>query len=243
MSQNYKTAIVVGASSGMGYELTKLLAQSGCKVAAIARREDRLKNLQEQFPDQVIPITHDVTHFAEVPQTFQNATDQLGGLDLIIYSSGVMPEVGFHEFNFAKDKSMIDVNLLGAIAWINLAAERMGNTGHGSIVAIGSVAGERGRSKQPVYNTSKAALHTYMEAIRNRIARTGVKVVTVKPGPTETEMTADLHLKGAMPVEQAAAKILALSGKTGEYFLKPAHAVAFFIIRNFPSWLFRKLKV
>lgn len=243
MNPNYKFAIIVGASSGMGRELATKLAESGCKVAAIARRIDRLEELQSQFPQQIIPIQHDVTDFDSVPTVFQDATNKLGGLDLVIYASGVMPEVGFHEFNFKKDKSMIDVNLLGAIAWINVAAERMENTRHGSIVAIGSVAGERGRSGQPAYNTSKAALHTFMEAIRNRIARHGIKVVTIKPGPTETEMTADLHLKGAMNASDAAEKILQLSSKTGEHFLKPTHAIAFFIIRNFPSWLFRKLKV
>lgn len=243
MTPQWKHAIVVGASSGIGREITLQLAKSGCKVAAIARRVDRLEALANDHPKTIIPLQHDVTDFESVPAAFQQATKLLGGLDLIIYASGVMPSVGFHEFDFEKDKAMVDVNLLGAIAWINQAADRMQGTRHGSIVAISSVAGERGRSGQPVYNTTKAALNTYMEAVRNRIARYGVKVVTVKPGPTETEMTKDLHLKGAMPADQAAAKIIALAGKTGEHFLKPTHAIAFFIIRNFPSWLFRKLKV
>ena len=239
----WKHAIIVGASSGIGREIAVQLAEQGTKVAALARRIDRLEDLAKQFEGKILPFEHDVTDYDSVPEAFQNVTKELGGLDLIVYASGVMPEVGFHEYNFEKDKSMIDVNLLGAIAWINQAAERMENTRHGSIVAIGSVAGERGRSGQPVYNTTKAALHTYMEAIRNRIARYGVKVVTIKPGPTNTEMIQHLHFKGAMPVDQAATKIIKLSDKTGEHFLKPTHAIAFFIIRNFPSWLFRKLKV
>lgn len=239
----WKHAIIVGASSGIGREIAKQLAESGCHVAVIARRTDRLQELADKHPGKVIPYAHDVTNFDEVPRVFQEVTQALGGLDLIVYASGVMPEVGFHEYNFEKDKAMIDVNVLGAIAWINQAAERMENTRHGSIVAIGSVAGDRGRSGQPVYNTSKAAVATYMEAIRNRIARHGVKVVTVKPGPTETEMIKHLHFKNAMPVEKAAAKIIQLSTKTGEHYLKITHAVAFAIIRNFPSWLFRKLKV
>lgn len=239
----WKHAIVVGASSGIGREIAVQLAKSGCKVAAVARRIDRLEDLAKAHEGKILPFAHDVTQFEEVPTLFQQITKDLGGFDLIVYASGVMPEVGFHEFNFEKDKAMVDVNLLGAIAWINQAAERMENTKHGSIVCIGSVAGERGRSGQPVYNTTKAAVATYMEAIRNRIARHGVKVVTVKPGPTATEMTKDLHLKGAMPADQAAAKIIKLSTKTGEHFLKPSHALIFMIIRNFPSWLFRKLKV
>lgn len=227
----------------MGAELVRLLAASGAKVAAIARRQDRLEALAAQYPGQVFAFAHDVKTCDEVPALFEEATKQIGGFDLIVYASGVMPDVGWHEYNFCKDKEMVEVNLLGAIAWLNQAAIRLENTRHGSIVAVGSVAGDRGRAGQPVYNTTKAALTTYMEALRNRLARYGVRVVTVKPGPTETEMTEHLHLKGTMRAEDAARRILALADKTGEHYLKPTHAVAFAIIRNIPSWLFRKLKI
>ena len=138
---------------------------------------------------------------------------------------------------------MVEVNFLGAIAWLNEAASRFENTKHGTIVALGSVAGDRGRAGQPVYNATKAGLTTYMEALLNRLGRLGVKVVTVKPGPTLTEMTEKLHLKGAMPAPSAARLILAKSDSSGEHYLKPTHAVAFAIIRAIPSWLFQKLKI
>ena len=239
----FKHAIVVGASSGIGRELVRQLASDGSKVVAVARRADRLEELRSEFPDHVVPVVHDVTEFAEVPFVFQEATKALGGLDLIVYASGVMPEVGWHEFSFAKDREMVDVNVLGLVAWVNAAADRMQNTKHGSIVAIGSVAGDRGRSKQPVYNASKAFVATYMEAIRNRLARYGVKVVTVKPGPVQTEMTASLHIKGAMPADVAAAKILAASDKTGEHYLKLTHRIVFYVLKRVPSPIFRRLKI
>ncbi len=241
--KKYQHAIIVGASSGMGAALAEQLAAAGCRVAAVARRKDRLEQLQQRFPDQVLPFAHDVTRYEEVPELFQEIARQLGGLDLIIYASGVMPEVGPEEFSFEKDRQMIDVNVLGAIAWLNQAAIRFGQTGHGSIVGIGSVAGDRGRSGQPVYNTSKAALATYMEALRNRLCRHGVKVVTIKPGPVQTEMTERLHLKKAMTADKAAAIILEKADRTGEHYLTPVHWAAFLIIRNIPSWLFRKLHV
>ncbi len=227
----------------MGSALTEKLAAAGCTVAAIARRRDRLDELAARFPGKVLPVAHDVTHFDEVPVLFQEITGELGGLDLIIYASGVMPEVGAQEYTFEKDRQMIEVNVLGAIAWLNQAAIRFGNTGHGSIVAIGSVAGDRGRSGQPVYNTSKAAIATYMEALRNRLAKRGVTVVTIKPGPVETEMTRHLHLKGAMSADEAAEVILQKATRTGEHYLKLTHAAAFAIIRNIPSWIFRKLEI
>jgi len=239
----YRHAIVVGASSGIGQELVRLLAADGTRVAAVARRADRLHALAEESNGKVIPVVHDATNFDEVPALFQNVAKDLGGLDLIIYAAGVMPEVGAHEFSFDKDREMIEVNLLGAIAWLNQAAVRFENTNSGTIVGIGSVAGDRGRSGQPVYNTSKAALTTYLEALRNRLCKKGVRVVTIKPGPTATEMTSHLAMKGMMDPTKTAEIILQKSQKTGEHYVKFTHRIAFAIIRSIPSWMFRKLSI
>jgi decaprenylphospho-beta-D-erythro-pentofuranosid-2-ulose 2-reductase len=236
----WRHAILIGASSGIGAELVRQLAESGCRVAAVARRQDRL---QAMASERVLPFAHDVTKYDEVPALFQEITRQLGGLDLIIYASGAMPEVGWHEYCFEKDREMVEVNLLGAIAWLNQAGIRFENTRHGTIVGIGSVAGDRGRAAQPVYNTTKAALATYLEALRNRLARLGVDVVTIKPGPVATEMTSHLHLQNAMTAETAARLILKKSRRGGEHYLKPSHRIIFAIIRNIPSWLFRRLKI
>lgn len=219
-------------------ELVKQLTATGCKVAGVARRAERLEGMPN-----VLAFKHDVTNYDEVPGLFQEITKELGGLDLIIYASGVMPAVGAHEYDFAKDKQMIDVNVLGCIAWMNQAAIRFENTKAGSMVAIGSVAGDRGRSGQPVYNASKAFVSSYMEALRNRVARYGVKVVTIKPGPTKTEMTDGLHMRGAMDPAKVAGVILHKSQKTGEHYVKLGHRVAFWVIKRIPSPLFRKLHI
>lgn len=236
-------AIIVGASSGLGAELARQMAGRGDRVAVIARREERLTELAQAFPELVIPVVHDVLDFEAVPELFQEICRRLDGLDAIIYCAGVMPAVGPDEFNFAKDASMIDVNFKGGVAWLNEAADRFQRVGHGTIVGIGSVAGERGRQAQPVYNASKAALKAYLEALRNRLSKRGVKVVTIKPGPLETEMTAGLNMGGLMPAEVAASLILRKMNRGNEHFLKFGHKVAFAIIRNFPSALFRRLKV
>jgi NAD(P)-dependent dehydrogenase (short-subunit alcohol dehydrogenase family) len=240
--REFQHAIVIGASSGIGAELVKQLAAEGTKVAAVARRGDRLLQMASDLGSNVVPVEHDVTHYDEVPQLFQRITQELGGLDLVIYVAGVMPAVGPHEYDFAKDKLTMDVNVLGAIAWLNQAAIRFENTRHGSVVAVGSVAGDRGRSGQPVYNASKAALTTYMEALRNRLAKLGVAVVTIKPGPTATEMTSHLHMN-MMPAAKVAEFILKNADKTGEHYVKLTHRVAFAVIRSIPSAIFRRLKI
>ncbi|HVL37967.1 MAG TPA: SDR family NAD(P)-dependent oxidoreductase [Fimbriimonadaceae bacterium] len=229
----YHHALVIGGSSGIGRELALQLTRAGAKVVVVARRP-----LEEPG---VLSFQHDVRKWEDVPELFARVAQELGGLDLVIYAAGVMPAVGPEEFEFEKDRQMIEVNVLGAIAWINQAALRFQAVGAGTIVGIGSVAGDRGRAGQPVYNASKAALATYLEAVRNRLWRKGVTVVTIKPGPVRTPMTAHLDLKGALEAEEAARRILARIGRSGEHYLKPAHRVAFGMIRLIPGWLFRRL--
>jgi len=231
----WKHAIVVGGSSGIGAELVRLLVADGCRVACVARRTCPI--------DEALSFQHDVRNAQEVPSLFQKITGELGGLDLVIYAAGVMPRIGLEEFDTAKDLEILETNFAGAVVWLNQAAIRFKNVGSGTIVGIGSVAGERGRRGQPVYNSSKGAVATYLEALRNRLHGRGVTVVTIKPGPVETEMTAGLELKGAMNKTEAARKILRLSSRAGEHYLKVAHRLAFGVIRHIPGSIFRRLKI
>lgn len=225
--------LVIGASSGLGAELVRQLLARGDKVAGVARRS-------EAIPDGALRFSHDVREYGAVSGLLKNFVDQLGGLDMVIYAAGVMPEVGPEELDFEKDREMIETNLLGAMAWLNPIAERFAAEGRGTIVGIGSVAGDRGRSGKPGYAASKAGMATYLEALRNRLAKTGVKVVTIKPGPLDTPMTAT-HTVKKMPVDEAARRILALSSRAGENYLSPIHRFIFWGIRSTPGWLFRRI--
>ncbi len=248
MPSRWKTAIVVGASSGMGEEIARQLVVQGCKVALVARRAEELNRIAQSLntaqEKKVFTYPHDVGDYTQVPALFQQITHDIGGLDAIIYAAGVMPSVQPNEYNFEKDRKMIEVNVLGAIAWLNEAAQRFGQSQGGTIVGISSVAGERGRYPQPVYCTSKAALNTYLEALRNRVGRYGVKVVTVKPGPVDTPMTKGLgKLPLLIPVDRAAREIInaSQSGKKN-VFVPGIWRWIFLIIRNIPSFVFQKLK-
>ncbi len=242
MMPAYRCAIVIGASSGLGAELVRQLAASGCRVAAIARRQDRLEELARNSPELILPVVHDVHDLASIPELFQQVTGKLGGLDLFIYAAGVMPDLGFSEYSLEKDREIIEVNLLGAIAWLDSAAQRLGQVGHGSLVAIGSRAGERGLGSKPAYSASKAGVASFMEGLRNRVAAKGVKVSTFKPGPIDTEMISHLHIRQPMPVQTAARIILAKSHRTGEHYLKVTDRFVCWVMRRIPSSLFRKLK-
>ncbi|WP_309713925.1 SDR family NAD(P)-dependent oxidoreductase [Armatimonas sp.] len=235
MSQQFYRAIVVGGSSGIGRELVLQLAASGCQVASVARRT-------EPSGENIRTYAHDVTDFAAVPALFQQICLDLGGLDLIIYASGVMPSVGPDEFCFEKDKQMVDVNILGAVAWCNEAAQRFGQSGGGTIVGIGSVAGDRGRAPKPVYGASKAFFESYLESLRNRVGTKGVRVVTIKPGPTDTPMAAE-HVGKKLPAAEAARQILAAARAGRRVVYVPGILkYVFAIIRALPSPIMQRLK-
>ena len=212
MTWPWKSAIVVGASSGIGAEVARQLAAGGCRVALVARRQTELAALAEEITtgstgdtgkaiDAAESVTrnpssvptpnaqrptpliypHDVTCYEQVPSLFQQICRDLGGLDLIVYSAGFLPRVAEDEYNFEKDRIALEVNVLGAVAWLDQAADRFGRAGGGTIVGVSSVAGDRGRRGNPVYNASKAALNTYLEGLRMRLQPKGVTVLTAKP--------------------------------------------------------------
>ncbi len=242
----FRTAAVVGASVGIGAEMVRQLAAGGVRVAAVARRLPELEKLQGECggPDKVRVYTHDVKHFDEAPALFDRIVADLGSLDCLIYNAGVMPRVEESEYNFAKDREMIEVNLLGAMAWLNPAAAYMEARREGTLVGVSSVAGDRGRRGNPAYHTSKAALTTYLEALRNRLFRYGVHVVTVKPGPVRTAMTEGLKLPLMIDAPEAARGALALAAAgTGEGYVPVAWQPIMLTIRHVPSIIFRRTNI
>lgn len=244
-------AIVIGASSGIGAALTRRLALSGYLVAAVARRQEALEELcasiNATMPGEdsqaVWPYVHDVTNFDEVPQLFQEIVRDLGGLDLIVYGAAVQPATDSHEYNFAKDEAMINTNLMGAVAWLNQAAMRFDRARRGQIVGISSIAGDRGRVAAPVYNTSKAGLNTYLEALRNRLSGRGVTVTTIKPGFVQTRLLENASKTfWVISPEDAASQIhSAITRRQQTVYVPKRWSLVGMIIRHIPSFIFRRL--
>lgn len=249
MSVAMKKAIVVGASSGIGAAIARALLASGADVALVARRAPELESLAASFGEErrrARTYVHDVTLFEETAPLFERIVSDLGGLDTLVYAAGVMPKIEEGEYAFDKDRQMIEVNLLGAMAWMNLAAARFEAARGGTIVGISSIAGERGRRANPAYCTSKAALTTYLESLRNRLARYGVNVVTIKPGFVDTAMTRGMKgLFWLVSPERAASQSLALArrGVGASAFVPARWALVAMIIRAIPSFVFRRMNV
>lgn len=245
-------AIVIGASTGMGAAIVKHLARDGYRVAALARRGDALEELAREVEADpkvtrggVIVRTHDVHDTAAVPELFEELVRELGGLDTLVFAAGIMPEIGPGEYDTAKDLDIMAVNTGGCMAWCNPAAEYFSSQRSGTIIGISSIAGDRGRKGNPAYCTSKAAMNTYLEALRNRLGEFGVHVCTIRPGFVQTAMTEGMDgLFWLITADEAAEQILAAARKgTNVRYVPFRWTWVGLVLRNIPSILFRRMTI
>jgi NAD(P)-dependent dehydrogenase (short-subunit alcohol dehydrogenase family) len=249
MSKCTGPCIVVGASSGIGLAVARRLALSGRQVALVARRERELQAAVTTINDALgrqaaRAYVHDVADLDGAEALWQRIEQDLGPVDELHYVAGLMCEVASDEYNLDKDRQQVAVNLLGCIAFGNAAARRFQAARRGCIVGISSVAQDRGRVGRPVYNASKAGMDTYLEALRNRLWRHGVTVTTIRPGFVETPMTAGLRLKGAIPADTAAQRILQARDRRRAIAYVPGKwRLIMWVIRNIPSFVFRRLSI
>lgn len=245
-----RRGIIVGASYGLGAVLADRLAHEGYSLALLSRNQDKLESVCNRINQSigkqcVFPYVHDVCEYEKIPALLRRIVADLGGLDLVIYNAGVnYPPGGMDKYNYENDRQMIEVNLLGAMAWLNPIGEMFQSARAGQIVGISSVAGDRGRVGNPGYNTSKAGLTTYLEALRNRLTRRGVNVLTVKPGFMNTEMVK--AAQGAtpflIPPEKAAEDIWKAMQKRKQVIYTPfIWRWIMLAIQHTPSFIFRKL--
>jgi short-subunit dehydrogenase len=245
-----RRGIIIGASDGIGAALARRLAREGYTLALLARRPDKLESLcneiNQTFTEPRARIyVHNVAEYEKVPQLLRQIVADLGGLDLVVFVAGVnYPPGGIDKYNFENDRKMIEVNLIGAMAWLTPVAEMFQAAEAGQIVGIGSVAGDRGRVGNPGYNTSKAGLATFLEALRNRLTRHGVNVLTVKPGFVETEMVkaAQGPTPFMIPTEKAVEDIWNAIKKRKQNIYTPSiWRWIMLAIRHTPSFIFRRL--
>ena len=243
------TCIVVGSSSGIGLAVARRLCLAGRKVAMLARREAELR-AQVATSNDVLgrerahAYVHDAGDLESVEPLFARIEAELGPVDEVHFVAGVMPDVAIDEFDLGKDRTQVQVNMLGCIAWGNAAAKRFLARKAGCFVGVSSVAGDRGRVGRPVYNASKAGMDTYLEALRNRLWRHGVQVTTIRPGFVETPMTAGLLLKGAIAADKAAELILkARDRKKAIAYVPGKWRLIMFVIKCIPSFVFRRLSI
>lgn len=235
--------LIIGGTSGIGEAMVRQLAQEGALIAVFGRNRTALVGLHADYPRQVFTFELDVLNPFDAEALLDQAAQALGGLDTFIYCSGVLHRVEPGQFDWAKDNESIRTNLLAAIQWLDAVGARFVSVGHGSMVVIGSVAGDRIRKVSPGYGASKAGLHAYAEGLRFALWDKGVVVSTIKPGPVSTPMTANLPIPMKISAEDAATRILKFRHKPGNHYLFFSHRVIFGIMRLLPEFIMKRLSV
>ena len=202
-----KKAIVVGASSGIGHQLAVLLAANGYTVGITGRRDQLLLNLQSTHPEQFIVSVFDATDISNIPHHLEQLTSKLGGLDLLVLSSGT------GKVNEALDTKIEQatnaLNVAGFTAIADWAFSYFKKQSFGHLAAITSIAGIRGSRQAPAYFASKAYQINYLEGLRQKAKRTRlpVYITDIRPGFVDTAMAAGENLFWVASIKKAAAQI------------------------------------
>jgi NADP-dependent 3-hydroxy acid dehydrogenase YdfG len=181
-----KTAIVTGASSGIGEATSRLLAQKGCNVVLAARREERLNALAVELGTLAVPT--DVTEPAACAALVARALERFGALDILVNNAGIGLYGSVAEGDPEDWRKMFDVNVLGVLYLTRAAVRRMLERGSGDIVFVSSLAGRRvPRADGTVYAATKHAITAVAEGLRMDVHEKGIRVINVEPGLVRTE--------------------------------------------------------
>ena len=202
---------VIGASSGIGFACTKDFLSHGAKVAISARRANLLQEINEAYPsDQVLSLALDARNHSELSTAYQAIKDAWGGLDLIVFVSGIYEPMRADSFDLSKAKNIIDLNILGPMSACAVVLPDFISCQSGGIAIVSSVAGYSGLPKALAYGPSKAAMINFCENLYYDLKPKGISVYMINPGFVATDATAnnDFQMPALITPEKASEYIL-----------------------------------
>lgn len=196
-----KRAIIVGASSGIGKGLAKILAENNYKVGITGRKTKLLQEIRNTHPNSFLIKTFDATEIPLSIKILDELVLELGGLDLLILSSGI-GEINT-QLDFDIDAKIINLNISGWTNIINWTYNYFERQGNGHLVAISSVAGLRGSRQALAYNASKSFQINYLEGLRQKSTnlKQNIFITDIRPGLVDTDMAKGEGLFWVMPVD------------------------------------------
>lgn len=242
-----KSIIITGASSGIGKALVENLSQYKCKLFIYARRENILEELKENLkekPAEIYSAGCDAADNQQVQQCFNGILKHTDKIDIAILNAGIGLQNTPGEVDLNKARQSFDINLFGVINWMNLLIPHMKENKQGTISAVSSMADRSGFAGSAYYCASKAALSTYIEAIRGEMRDFGINVINVRPGFVRTPMTSvnDFKMPFLKEPEEMAAAIISGIVKNKRVINYP---LATHLLTKFPAivphWVFDKL--
>ena len=185
-----KRAVIMGASSGLGFEISRLLLERGYRIGIAARRSDRLQALKHTAPDRVVTACIDVTS-PQAPAQLEELIARLGGIDLYMHVAGIGSQN--MELQEHIELETVQTNAMGFVRMIGAAYRHMALHGGGHIAAISSIAGTKGLGPAPAYSATKALQSTYIEALdqQARLRKLNITFTDIRPGFVHTDLLND----------------------------------------------------
>ena len=202
---------VIGASSGIGLACTKDFLSHGAKVAISARRADFIQEINDAYPeDQVLALALDARNHSELTNAYKTIKAKWGGLDLMVFVSGIYEPMRANNFDLPKAKNIIDLNVLGPMSACEVVFPDFINNQSGGIAIVSSVAGYSGLPKALAYGPSKAAMINFCETLYYDLKPKGISVYMINPGFVATDATTnnDFHMPALITPEKASEYIL-----------------------------------
>jgi clavulanate-9-aldehyde reducatase len=185
------TAVVTGASSGIGAATAVALAREGYAVALAARRADRINELAERISGdggQALAVPTDVADEQSARALIERAKAEFGSVDVLVNNAGVMLLGPVEGANTDDWRTMVNVNVLGLLYCTHAALPLMRQAGSGHIVNVSSVAGRSASAGSAVYNLTKFGVGAFSEALRQEVTAAGIRTTIIEPGFVDTEL-------------------------------------------------------
>jgi short-subunit dehydrogenase len=234
-----KKALIIGASSGIGRALAHRLAKEQYELGLMARREEKLKELQAELQVPSHTAFVDVKNAEEALVKVEALITQMGGVDLIILNSGT----GFHNPNldWNSDKETLETNVLGFCALAGFAFKYFSQRGQGHLVGISSIAALRGGDYAPAYNASKAFDSNYLEGLRKKAFKEGrdIVVTDIQPGFVDTDLIKGSQAFWVASADEAAEQICdAIRKRKTHAYITRRWRVIGWLMKLAPDWLY-----
>lgn len=241
--------LVLGATSAIASGVMRPLAEHGARFYLVARNPEKLKavasDLLTRGASAVFLQVMDLDDTTAHPVLLAAALKELETIDLALLAHGILGDQEKAQADFAAAESILRTNFLSAVSLITWLANYFESTHQGTLAVISSVAGDRGRKSNYVYGASKGALNIFLDGVRNRIDRSGVHVLTIKPGFVATPMTAHLPQNAlfADPAVVGKGILKAIEKRKDVAYVPPIWALIMLIIRSIPRSIFKKLNL
>ena len=241
-----KKTLIIGATSAIAEATARIWAQRGDELFLVARNQERLnsvtKDLKVRGAPEVNSYCMDVNNFDQHSSMFDKAFGVLGTIDIVLIAHGTLSNQKECEQLVDLTMKEIKTNALSVIALLTHLANRFEKQGVGTIAVISSVAGDRGRASNYIYGSAKAMVTAFTSGLRQRLYKSNVAVVTIKPGFTDTPMTESFK-KGLMwtkPAVVAAKIVWATDNKKDEVYIPAFWWLVMAVIKMIPNLFFKQ---